>query len=124
MPGARRIVEQEARHRRQRVLVDDIDAARTRDPAEVGVEHDQGHQSQPEDRDRIADQPHDANDLVDHAAAPHRGPYAERHADPGTDDDAERGELERRRERAPDVLHHGVRRQHRRAEIALQDLAT
>jgi hypothetical protein len=52
-----------------------------------------------------------------------RRPDAERHADPGPDEDAERGELEGRRKRAPDVLHHRVRRQHRSAEIAVHDLA-
>ena len=93
------------------------------DPAEPRVEDDERHQAEPEDRHRIADEADDAHDLVDEAAAPHRRPDAERNAEPGADERAERGELERRRKRAPDVLHHRVRRQHRRAEIAVQHLA-
>ena len=51
------------------------------DPAEPGVEDQQRQQAQPEDRHGIADQADDAHDLVDEAAALHRGEHAERNAE-------------------------------------------
>ena len=64
-----RIEQVEAGDRRECVFIDDVDTARTRSPAQLGVEHDKTDHSEPEDRDGIADEADDANDLVDDAAA-------------------------------------------------------
>ena len=122
LPGTGGVDQQKPGDRGQRVLVGHVDAARSADPAQFGVKQHQPHQPEPEDRHRIADQAHHANNLIDNAATPHRRPDAERHAEPGPDEDAQRRQFDGRRKGAANVLHHRVRRQHRGAEIALRDL--
>ena len=82
------------------IRIGDVEAARTLDPAELGVEQQQAHQAEPEDRHRIADEAEDAHDLVDQAAAPDRREDAERDAEQRADQGAERRQFERRRKDA------------------------
>ena len=86
--------------RREDVLVGDVDAAGPADPAELGVEQEERHQAEPEDRHRIADEADDAHELVDQRCRGARRQDAERHAEEGADEGAERGEFEGRRKDA------------------------
>ena len=87
------------------VLEGDVDAAGPADPAELGVEQQQGHQAEPEDRHRIADQAEHAHDLVERACpgAPPPARRAARRATAPIRMPSGR-QLQRRREDALDVV--------------------
>ncbi len=100
------------------VHVGDVEPAGSADPAKRSVEQDQPHQSEPERRAGIAEQPDDAGDVVDDAAAIHRRQHAERHADADADDDGEGGELDGGRKHLHQVVGDPVAGEQRVAEIA------
>ncbi|MCY1234975.1 hypothetical protein D9M72_475760 [compost metagenome] len=123
LPLPERVEQVEAGDRRERIFEDDVDAAGIGDPFQPRVKDEQRQERQPEDRHRVADEADDADDLVGDAAALDGGENAERHAEDGADEGAERRKLHGRREDAADVGHDGVRGRHRNAEIAGQRLA-
>ncbi len=123
LPGEDRIDQDHAGDRGHHALVEDADPARAADPAENAVEYQKPDEAEPEDRHRVADQRHDAGDLVDPAAATDRGDDAQRDPDHDTDQRSQRGKFKRRGEDPADVVDHRVRGQERDAEIAVNHVA-
>src|SRR5215217_405405 len=110
--------EDAARDGLEEVGIAHVDAARSFDPAELGIEEEETHEAEPEDRHRIANQAQKADDLVDETSALDRGQYAERHAQNDTDEGSQTREFERCRKGVRDVGHHRPRGQDRGPEIA------
>ncbi|MGF6980673.1 hypothetical protein QFZ99_000149 [Paraburkholderia atlantica] len=100
-----------------------IDASRPRHPMQLRVEQQQAHQSEPEHRDRTADEADEARDVIDPAVVAHGGDHAQRHADQHADDGRQGREFERCRKHPLDVLDHRMRGQQRHTEIAMQHIA-
>ncbi len=87
-----------------------------------GVKHEERHQRQPEYRHRIADEGHDAHDVIDPCVALYRGDDARRYAKTGADQDAEDRKFERRRKEPRDVRRDRPVRHHRGAQIETDDV--
>ena len=114
-------IEQEAGHRVDEVP--DGDASRHGRPAELHREEQDQEQTPPEDRHRIAGERHAHDAVVEHRVAAHRGEHAGGNADDEREQDGADGELDRRREQRGELAQHGLLRDHRLAEVALQHAA-
>src|SRR5439155_9561215 len=68
-----RVQKVEAGDGREGVCKDDIEAAGKGDPLQLGIKQDKRQETKPEDRQRIAYEADDPEDLIDEAAAANRG---------------------------------------------------
>ena len=120
LAGDQAVDGDQAGDRRHDVVVGDVEAPRTLDPAELGVEQQQPDQPEPEHRHRIAEQRAEADHLVLPAPAMGGGDHAERHAEHHADEQRQEGQLDGGGKDAGHVLEHRVRGDQRDAEIAMQ----
>ena len=104
------------------VVIAHVEPAWPLDPAELGVEHQQPDEPEPEHRHRIADQRAEPDHLVLPAASMRGGDHAERNAEHDADDQRQERQLERRGKDAQHVLQHRLRGDDGVAEIAVQHL--
>ena len=78
--------QQKAGDRRHQPLVEHVDATRGANPVQLGVEEEQRHQAEPEDRDRMAGSPIEPRHMIDELAAIDGSGDAERNAEADADD--------------------------------------
>ena len=119
--GHESVDHEEARHRLD--VVPDGDAARHRRPAQLHREQQDQQKAPPEDRHRIAGERHAHHAVVEHRVAAHRGDHSGGNADDEREHDRAGGELDRRREQRGELAQHGLLRDHRFAEVAVQHAA-
>ena len=91
-------------------------------PAEPGIEHQQSHHPDPEDRRRVARQADNAHDIIGDAIAPRRRQHAQRNTEARADENRHRRQLHGGREDADNVVHHRFPGQQRVAQIAVQQV--
>ena len=91
-------------------------------PAEPGIEHQQPHHSDPENRRRVARQADNAYHIIGDAIAPRRRQHAQRNSETRADENRHRRQLHGGREDADNVVHHRFPGQQRVAQIAVQQV--
>ena len=122
VPGQQRIHRHQSGAAWDYPLQSEIQTSRASHPAKPGVEQQQPHHPDPENRRGITRQTDDAHHVVGNAVAPRRRQYAQRNAQTRTDDNRHRRQLERRREDAQNIGSHRFTRQQRVAQIAVQQV--
>ena len=91
-------------------------------PAEPGIEHQQPHHSDPENRRRVARQADNAYHIIGDAIAPRRRQHAQRNSETRADENRHRRQLHGGREDADNIVHHRFPGQQRIAKIAVQQV--
>jgi len=120
--GERGVERLEAGRPLDQPLIVDADPPAAGYPAEVCVEDQDGHDPQPEYRGRVAHQTDDAGDMVDPGAPAHGRQHAQRNAQAGADQQRGRGQLDRGREDAGEVVQHRIASDVRLAEVESDDV--
>ena len=76
LPGERGVDEDDAGDRRDEVVERHVEPPGPATQPSRAVEEEEAHEPEPEDRDRVAEEAHDADHLVGQPAPAHRGDHA------------------------------------------------
>ena len=114
-------IEVEAGHRLEVIL--HRDAPGHRRPAQLHREQQDQQQAPPEDRHRVTGERAHHHAVVEHRIAAYRGEHAGRDADHQREHDRAQRELDGGREQGQELVQHGRLRDHRLAQVAVQQAA-
>jgi hypothetical protein len=104
-------------------IIDHVDPAGHRRPAEDAREQDDQQQAPPEDRHGKAGERGAHKEMVERRAAIDPGDHPGRQPDQGAEQDAGDRELDRRRKQREELLDHRLPRGDRAAEVAMRQIA-
>src|SRR6516165_12232042 len=99
----RAIDENDAGDRVDDILIEGVDAAGPKHPAELAVEEEEADEAEPEDRHRIAEEADEPHHMVEGASLLRGRHHARRHPDRDADQGRDGGELEGRREEMDEI---------------------
>ncbi|MNP10704.1 hypothetical protein D3C76_1028620 [compost metagenome] len=122
IPGQGRVDQQQAGDVRHHAVVGEVDAPCPAGPAEPGVEHQQAHHADPEDRCGVTEQGDHPCHMVAKAALVTGRDHAQWQADDDAEEDCQGGQLDGRREHPLDVVQHRVAGQQGVAEITVEQV--
>ncbi|MNY13254.1 hypothetical protein D3C86_1463830 [compost metagenome] len=117
-----RVDQQQARDVRHHAVVGQVDPPCPTGPTQPGVEHQQAHHADPENRRGVTEQGDHPCHMVAQAALVAGGDHTQRQADEDAEQDRQGGQFDGRREHPLDVFKHRVAGQQRVAEITVQQV--
>ncbi|MNE32299.1 hypothetical protein D3C80_1259050 [compost metagenome] len=118
----RRVDQQQAGDLVDHAVVGQVDAPCSARPTQPGVEHQQAHHADPENRRGVAEQGDDPRHMVANPPLIAGGDHAQRQADQHAEQDGQRCQLDGGREHPPDVFEYRVASKQRVAEITVQQV--